>query len=346
MGGRVEVDSLDIRVDRLDCDETYVYRSKAGVCGEAMSYLRGGEAGFIATLAGNGQITFFGGGFDIRSHWVSDGAPESLKGEIPLVGPGICSIGGEGCSQPLTPLGGEACSSDSAGACCSDRSAVCQERKNLDDPSNLHVYRAGDHADYQSCQQLQTQLGADAAAVAALAPNHADYSNIQTPQKIRLRAQKIASPSHCEMGQPDACSAACAASCTVMLGAGQQVLYLDSVDVGKSTELRLCRDFGLSESDPPTVAIVRIEKNLKLGGGGKITACGVPPDRILWNAEGARGAVKLSAKASLAGTILAPGRRSVTVGGGARIDGSLYTQKVAFKKDAKLFHYPFSAGVE
>ncbi len=352
MGGRVNIASLDLEVNRPDCDEPYTYRTQAGICGERMSLRKNGEVGFIATLAteavSGSEPVVFGKGFDIRSHWVSVGMPAESQEPPPLVGPGICSIGGETCTQPLTPLDpGEACPSVSFGACCANASAVCEGRLDLFDPANPHMIDDGSHPDYARCVALRTELAASSDAVAALPPNHPDYSDVDDPERIRvLPATPI--PANCDNidEDPAACTAACAQYCTVTLGAGQQVLYVDSIDVKRDMPLRLCRDFNLTDADPPTVAIVRIEDSFKLSPGARIEACGVPPDRILWNAEGEKGSVKFARGADLIGTVLAPRRKSIKFGGDATLKGSLFAPIVTFSKFTEMYHYPFSGGID
>ncbi len=351
MGGRVNIASLDLEVDRPDCDEPYTYRTQAGVCGEQMSLRKNGESGFVATLAtpsGSGtQPVAFGKGFDIRSHWVSIGMPASSQEPPPIVGGGTCNPGGLTCTQPLAALAvGVPCPSASAGACCQDVGAVCEGRADLFTPGNPSVITDGSHPDYARCQNLRTQLEASSDAVAALVPNHPTYHNVDDPERIRV-LPNASVPGNCDaIEDPDACTAACASSCTVLLGAGQQVLYVDSIDAKRNTELRLCRDFNLTESDPPTVAIFRIEGDFKLSPGARIRACGIPPDRILWNAEGEKGSVKFARGADLIGTVLAPRRKAIKFGGDATLEGSLFAPKVSFSKFTEMFHYPFSAGFE
>ncbi len=350
MGGTVNIASLDLEVNRPDCDEPYTYRTEAGICGEHMSLRKDGEVGFVATLAtealSGSQAVVFGKGFDIRSHWVSDGLPVESQEPPPLVGMGTCSLGGESCTQPLTPLLlGESCPSASAGACCPNPSAVCEGRLDLFDPNNPAVITDGSHPDYARCQALRTELADSSDAVAALVPNHPVYNDTDEPERIRVLPSLI--PANCDsIEDADACTAACAQYCTVTLGAGQQVLYVDSIDVKRDMPLRLCRDFNLTVNDPPTVAIVRIADSFKLSPGARIEACGVPPDRILWNAEGEKGSVKFARGADLIGSVLAPRRKSIKFGGDATLRGSLFAPIVTFSKFTEMYHYPFSAGLE
>lgn len=349
MGGRVDIDSVDIEVERADCDDPLVYRSQAGICGERMSLRKGGEAGFVASLGvqtgKRREAVDFGKGFDIRSHWVSNGLPVSAQIPLPIVGPGTCSTGGETCLHPLMPLSpSDPCPSDSVDACCPEPSDSCVGRRDLFDVANLYVVRNGEHPDYGICAGLRTELALDAARVAELTPNHPVYNNTSAP--LRLRVNASASLGDCAWGSPNACTAACASACTVTVGAGRQVLYVDAIDVKRGAEFRICRDFSLTEADDPTTAIVRVRKNLKVGANATVRACGLDADSILWNAEGTRGSVGFTRGANVIGTVLAAERRSIKFGGDAELRGSLFAPTVNFSKFTELKHFPFTGAVD
>jgi cysteine-rich repeat protein len=103
---------------------------------------------------------------------------------------------------------------------------------------------------------------------------------------------------------------------------GTSTLAVDRLELAPGTTLRL-----VGEGD--STVVIQLGGELLLGSGARVVLDGgLRHDHVLWNANGADGAITLADRAELAGTLLAPGR-AVSLGCGARVSGALHAEHVA-----------------
>lgn len=239
----------------------------------------------------------------VRQRFDSDGDPEKFKSIAPFVGPGVCS--------------------QDAMLVCTENSNcgmgnTCNGQLLLDNPLNPNVSRTGAADNYTRCINAQATVASEAAMIGAMAANVAGY--LDGTAQLKTSA-----------GTP---------TVTVNVGAGQQVIYVNRVLIAGKTKLRFVRT--AAPNDPPTVLVIRVRRQLRLGGQAEIELVGINPENVIWNAEGTSGGrPKLLRSSKFRGTLLAANRRGVLVGGLVQVNGAVKARRVHLSQGSKIVHVPF-----
>lgn len=126
------------------------------------------------------------------------------------------------------------------------------------------------------------------------------------------------------------------------LGSGLQVLDLNGTPGGLAlsgrTQLVL-----RGEADTTLVVRIPDRKKLQLGPEAKVYVEGIPAEQVVWVAHGRKGSVKFNRDVHFVGTVLAPERTGIKVGGNSEVNGALFSQKVSIGGLSTIRHLPFRA---
>jgi len=240
----------------------------------------------------------------IRQRFDSDGDPEKNKSIAPFVGPGVCSH-----DAMLVCTGN---------AQCGGAPNTCQGQLRLDNPMNSNVSRNGSAENFGRCIEAQATVDGEAATIEAIPGNVAGLSDGTGQLKTSANIPVV----------------------TVNVGAGQQVIYVNRVLITGKTKLRFVRT--AAPGDPPTVLVVRVRRQLRLGGQAEIELDGINPENVIWSAEGtAGGRPKLLRSSIFRGTLLAAERRGVLVGGLVQVHGAVKARRVHLGQGTTITHTPF-----
>lgn len=308
----------DVKIDSDPSDPPF---PTGGICVTNGDYRAGINVGFIAT---NGSSRFGKGvtldpdlvddpndAIDlgstrnsiIRQSYVSDGDPIIYKDTSPpYVGPGTCS-------------------QDAMVSCVIDADCGmgnnCQNQLTLADPNNPNVITDGSDETYTRCQTAQATVAGEATQIAGIAGNVFPYKG----------GQKVIKTSKND------------ANVVITVGAGLQVVYVKSVRVSGNTTLTFQRD-PLAVGDPTTL-IIRVARQIRLGGNAQIILDGIDPDMVIWNAEGPTGGrPKLQKQSTFVGTLIASERRGVFVGGAVNVQGAIKARRIHIGQESVITHIP------
>lgn len=184
--------------------------SRGGVCGHDMAIRAGGTMGILATqqttVLQKGVV--FGQGItgerdiSIRSEFVSNGMPETIKSQPPFVGPGECS------NNAL-----QICTSN---ADCSGPMVLCIGRERLTAPGNPYVDRTGTADNFDRCVAALGSLASTSAQVAMLPGNVAGFTSGNTDIRTNAKTKVL----------------------TINLGSGLQVINARRVQITGNSEVR------------------------------------------------------------------------------------------------------------
>ncbi len=291
-----------------------------GVCTTNGAYRAGDNIGHIvatgSSMFGKGSsITdpdVFDSGSDrvlvIRQRFDSDGDTEVIKDIAPSVGPGTCS------QDAL-----QVCALDAD--CGAGNSCTGQLR--LDTLPNPNVSRDGSAENYLRCVNALTTVGAEAGFIETLTGNVPGYTDATA--QIRTSGSNP--------------------MVTVTVGAGQQVMYVSRVIVTGNTTLRLVRD--PLAVGPDTVLVIRVRRQLRLGGAAQVQLEGIDPANVIWNAEGVIGGrPQLKRNSVFNGTLIAANRRGVVIGGTTQVNGAIKARRIHISQGATINHAPFKPLLE
>ena len=286
-----------------------------GVCTTNGAYRAGDNIGHIAatgsSMFGKGSSLtdpdVIDNGSDralvIRQRFDSDGDLEVVKGAAPSVGSGTCS------QDAL-----QVCALDAD--CGAGNSCTGQLR--LDTLLNPNVSRDGSAENYTRCVNALATVGAEASFIETLAGNVPGYTDGTAQIKTSGAVQTV----------------------TVTVGAGQQVMYVSRVIVTGNTVLRLVRD--PLAVGPDTVLVIRVRRQLRLGGAAQVQLDGIDPANVIWNVEGvAGGRPQLKRDSEFSGTVIAANRRGVVIGGTAQVNGAIKARRIHISQGATITHAPF-----
>lgn len=129
---------------------------------------------------------------------------------------------------------------------------------------------------------------------------------------------------------------------TVTVGGGVQILDLRRIRLAGRTVMRI-------NGQDDTVLVVRVARNLRLGGEAEITVGSngsgngtLRVENVLWNVEGRQGGQPNFIRECLfQGTVLAPERPGIRVGSGVRIEGAIFSKKIMIGGPSSITHVPF-----
>ncbi|MFN2426501.1 MAG: hypothetical protein ABR587_08655, partial [Candidatus Binatia bacterium] len=109
-------------------------------------------------------------------------------------------------------------------------------------------------------------------------------------------------------------------------------------------QVRLGRQAKLTINGPADSSFVAVlSRRLKVGRDAVIELTGgIEPRNVLFAFVGDRGGVSIGRGATVAGTILAPGRPLVRMGWESEIEGALFGRYVQLKERSRLLHTPFT----
>lgn len=291
-----------------------------GICITNGDYRAGADVGFVATTGSSrfGKGAVLDPDLDdegdndndtgsnrvsiIRESFVSDGDPEVFKDSAPFVGPG-------------------ACSQDSLMACTQDSDCGmgndCTNQLTLTDPTNPNVDRTGTADMFTRCQNAQATVDSEATVIAGIA------GNVPT-----LKG-----------GGKDLKTSKSNPTVEITVGAGLQVIYVKRVVVAGKTTLRFVRD--PMAVGPPTDLVIRVARQIRIGGEAKVELDGIDPERVIWNAEGPTGGRPKMLRASqFKGTLIAAQRRGVLVGGQVQVQGAIKARRVHLGQATTIVHTP------
>lgn len=346
----------------LDC-EPHPYpagQSHAGVCGVNVVIRRDStiEGNLVAT--GN---TRFGRGYvrssnlvNVGSTFFCDGCVERvnrnstvpnvrLDGEAPYAGPGLCM-----------PSASKSCFAH--GDCCENDRVTCSPpalpgdlcvaRLQLDfldanDPEHnpYVVLSGGIHDpndpnspanDYDRCVRAQEVL-------AALRDDSGDPKSIGS---INLPGLPLTAAPAVHASDSVFVPSAATARLTFS-GGGTHVRDIDFINMRRAANLEI-------EAPADAVLVLRVLGSLRVGGENGITlvppnpgdpADVVSPDNILWILDSARGANFISRDVSFPGTIAAPSRSKLKLGGNTGVDGAIWGQEIDLRGLNEIRHRPF-----
>lgn len=130
---------------------------------------------------------------------------------------------------------------------------------------------------------------------------------------------------------------------TVTVGGGLQILDLRRVRLAGRTVMRI-------NGQDDTVLVVRVARNLRLGGEAEITVGSngsnngtLRVENVLWNVEGRQGGQPNFIRECLfQGTVLAPERPGIRVGSGVRLEGAIFSKKIMIGGPSSIIHVPFT----
>ncbi|HYD50904.1 MAG TPA: hypothetical protein VEB21_21285 [Terriglobales bacterium] len=308
----------DVQVENSPNDVPY---PTGGICITNGDYRAGANIGFLATT---GSSRFGKGaaldpdlvdeegeddidtGSDrvtiIRESFASDGNPETFKDSPPYVGPGSCS-------------------QDAMVSCVVDADCGagndCTSQLTLTDMANTNVSRDGTADNYNRCLNAQATVDAEAAQIAAIA------GTVPT-----LKG-----------GQKDIKTSKSAPNQVITVGAGLQVIYVKRVLLAGKTTLTFQRD--PLAVGPPTTLLIRVARQLRLGGQAEILLDGIDENQVIWNAEGtAGGRPKLLRASKFRGTLIASERRGVLVGGQVEVHGAIKARRAHIGQQSRIIHVP------
>ena len=130
---------------------------------------------------------------------------------------------------------------------------------------------------------------------------------------------------------------------TVTVGGGLQILDLRRIRLAGNTVMQI-------NGQDDTVLVVRIDRNLRLGGEARLTvgSNGTGNGRLrvenaLWNVQNrAGGQPNFIRNGLFQGTVLAPERTGIRVGSEVRIEGALLSKKIHIGGPSTIVHVPFT----
>ncbi len=277
--------------------------SRAGVCGRDMAIRAGTTMGILATdRTLPDQVVVFGQGFT--------GARDiSIRSEF--VSDGTTEI-----IKGRSPFVGPGQCSDNLAVCTanSDCTATCDNRPQLDTPMSPYVDRTGTADNFVRCQDLLASVVPISITVATLPGNVPGYLDGTTDLRTSGRLPTL----------------------TINLGHGLQVIHVERALIAGNSEVRFV-------GFPDTTLVIRVNRQLHIGGLARITLLGgLTPNLVLWNLEGSKRSISLNRQSQFRGTMLAPQRRHISVGGEVLVEGALLAKKIHIGVQSHVVHYPFT----
>ncbi len=127
-------------------------------------------------------------------------------------------------------------------------------------------------------------------------------------------------------------------------GGGTHVRNVDFINMRRAANLEI-------EAPADAVVVLRVLGSLRIGGENAITlvppdpndpADVLSPDNLLWILDGDRGAIFISRDVDLPGTVLAPRRRKIKLGGDTGVDGAVLGEEVDLRGGNQIRHRPFT----
>jgi uncharacterized repeat protein (TIGR01451 family) len=346
----------------LDC-EPYPYpagQSHAGVCGVNVVIRR--DSTIEGNLAATGN-TRFGRGYvdsfnliDVGSTFFCDGCVERidrnspvpnvlLDAEAPYAGPGLCM-----------PSASKSCFAHRD--CCEDDQVTCHPpalpgdlclaRLQLDflDPNdpehNPYVVLSGGINDPNDPNSPANDYDRCIRAQAVLSTLRDDSGDPASIGSINLPGLPLtAAPA---VHTSDSVFIRSAATARLSFsGGGTHVRDIDFINMRRAANLEI-------EAPADAVLVLRVLGNLRVGGENSITlvppnpgdpADVVSPDNILWILDDTRGAIFISRDVAFPGTVVAPSRRKIKLGGNTGVDGAIWGEEVDLRGLNEIRHRPF-----
>jgi len=292
-------------------------QTHAGFCGTNAAIRAGGNFGVFA-VTGNAD---FGKGAALDPDLDGEDPADPGSGRNIDIREEFASDGGAERVRNVAPLVGPGVCSNNGAQMCIDGSACgagnsCNGRKRLNTAGNTYVSRNGTAENFGHC-------------VAALAA---------VPGEATLLSSFAGSVPGYDDGSAEIATSVVTPVLTLNVGPGQQVMRVRRVVLAGKTRVHI-------HGTPTTTLLIRVERGFRLGGEAQIVlGGGLTPDRVVWLIEGhAGGRPKLLRASKFEGTLIAPERRGVLIGGLVTINGAVKCQRLHIGQGSRINHMPFSS---
>lgn len=127
-------------------------------------------------------------------------------------------------------------------------------------------------------------------------------------------------------------------------GGGTHVRDINFVNMRRAANLEI-------EAPAAATVVLRVLGNLRVGGENSITLVPpdpndpsdvISPDQLLWILDGNRGAIFVSRDVDFPGTVVAPRRRKIKLGGDTAVDGAILGEEIDLRGGNVIRHRPFT----